>query len=171
MSDLITAFLITFAFIPVAILVNRLQLILWPSKKVQPGQGTIARSAFLAMLLLLSGGAFVLGDSVASKGMWLLFLVIILGSALMVYVSIMCVSESGRRFYFMALIEKAGGLSQDELQAAYGKEHMLTIRLQRLVSWGVLNFDSSSYRLLSPLAYAYSRLFQVWGRLIGFHWF
>jgi hypothetical protein len=171
MPDLLQLFLLVLAFLPLAIIINRIQLYLWQERRNLPGQGTITRSALSAMMILLVTGGGVLGTSTGEKAIWLLFLVGVLGSALMVYISVMCVSESGRRFYFMILIEKQGKIPMQDLQDAYGREHMLSMRLQRLTAWGVLKEEGGSYRLEKPSAYLYSRFFQLWGNLIGFHWF
>ena len=89
----------------------------------------------------------------------------------LVYISILCVSESGRRFYLMHLIEQSGGMSLAALRKAYGQEHMLGVRLDRLTTWKLIRETDSRYRLVRIAPYLYSRFFHLWGRLLGIRWF
>ncbi|MEX0332235.1 MAG: hypothetical protein AB3N64_12510 [Puniceicoccaceae bacterium] len=171
MGDTIQLLLILLLYFPLTVGLNRLQLKLFPERKSLPGQGTIARSAFFALLLLLVVAGFLLGDSASEKALWLVYSVITLVCLLLLYISVMCVSESGRRFYFMLLVEQAGSISRKELQAAYGKQHMLSVRLERLSTWGVVAKSGSSYFLRRRSAYWYSQFFHLWGSLLGFKWF
>ncbi|MEX0325473.1 MAG: hypothetical protein AB3N33_05235 [Puniceicoccaceae bacterium] len=172
MTDIVQLLIILLLYFPVTVLINRLQLTLFPVRKSLPAQGTIARSAIFALVLLLVFGGLVLGQSMAAKVLWLFYTFIILGCLLLLYISVMCVSESGRRFYFMLLVEQADdGITREELQAAYGKQHMLSVRLERLCTWGVFVKSGSSYVLRRQTAYWYSRFFHLWGSLLGFKWF
>ena len=170
MSDILKLALLLLLFFPLTVLLSRLQLSVFPAWKSLPAQGTVTRSAFGACVLLLIPAWCLLGDSLGGRTIWLLYTGIILFCFLLLYVSVMCVSESGRRFYFMVLIEKAGGATRQEFQAAYGKTHMLAVRLERLLSWGVLHKSGQVYRLQRRSAYWYSRFFELWGKLLGFNW-
>lgn len=171
MNDFVLLLLVLLLYFPLTILINRIQLSLFPRRKSLPAQGTIARSAVLALVLLLPLNCLLLGNSLSEKFLWLAYSAIILGCLMLLYISVMCVSESGRRFYFMVLIEKAGSTSMETLQAAYGREHMLAVRLDRLTTWGVFRKSGDAYFLQRRPAYWYSRFFQIWGRVLGFDWF
>jgi hypothetical protein len=171
MRDVLYFLLLVVLDLPLTILVNRLQLRLLPARQELPGQGTIVRSSLFVFFILSLAGASVLGATGAEKGLWLVYLSVVLLCEMLVFVSVMCVSESGRRFYFMSLIEKAGILNREDLQEAYGKKHMLSIRIERLSKWGVLQEIPSGYVLKRRVAYYYSLFFQLWGRLLGFDWF
>lgn len=170
MSDLLEFLALALLYFPLTVLLNRLQLVFFPKRKSLPAQGTIARSAILALVLLLLASGLLLGVTLQEKLLWTAYSATVLGCFLLLYISVMCVSESGRRFYFMVLVEKSDGSTRSALQAAYGREHMLAVRLQRLVTWGVLQENGRNYILRRRSAYWYSRFFQLWGRLLGFDW-
>jgi len=170
MADIAQLIFLLVLYLPVTVLVNRLQLLVLPQKRDLPAQGTILRSALITLVLFMALGAWTTGDAIGEKLLWLSYLGLTLGCGLLVYVSIMCVSESGRRFYLMDLVQQTPGISLEELKNRYGRDHMLSIRLQRLCTWKVLNSNGSVYRLSKISAYLYSRAFQLWGQLLGFTW-
>jgi small-conductance mechanosensitive channel len=171
MSDTLQLLFLLFLYIPATLLVNRLILFARPSRRHLPAQGTIAASACAALVLVALAGGVLLGSSLSEKIVWMGYLLILLGCGALIYVSVMCVSESGRRFYLMSLIEKSSGMTSNELQNIYGKDHMLTVRLERLCAWGVLVKSGDGYQLKKVSAFYYSRIFYLWGILLGFSWF
>ena len=171
MQDIATFLVLLLLYLPVTVLINRLRLSVSPRRREAPAQGTVTSSALLALCLFLVAGGFLIGDDPGSRIFWLAYLTLVLGSVMLIYVSVMCVSESGRRFYLMHLIEKAGGIRMETLRAAYGREHMLELRLHRLCLWNVLRKVDSRYILVRKSAYLYSLFFYVLGRILGFRWF
>lgn len=171
MQEFLTVFLLLGIYFPVTLLINRLYLLVFPARRDAPGQGSITASAILSLFMALLFGLSCLGDSLPDKVIWFFYLAVVVGSMAMVYVSVLCVSESGRRFYLMHLIADSGGIQREDLRRAYTSTHMMDIRLQRLTTWKVLEKNGSRYRLRRKTAWLYSSFFHWWGRLLGFTWF
>jgi hypothetical protein len=158
-------------YIPVTLSLNRLQLRVRPAARNRPGQGPVLLSGLASLAACLAAGAVLLGDSSAEKLLWTGYLGLLLACALLVFLSVMCVSESGRRFYLMHLVDRHPGMRPGALKAAYGRDHMLDVRLERLCSWKVLQRHGDRYFLAKHSAYLAARFFELWGRLLGFRWF
>ena len=171
MRLLVTITLLCFLHVPLSLLLNRLQLRVVPARKTAPAQGTILRSSLASTGILALCGYFLFPGSAADRLFPLLYLLVLLACCALVFVSVMCVSESGRRFYLMNLIDRGAAVDREGLRACYTREHMLSIRLQRLCAWGVLKYKDKRYYLVRPSAYLYSAFFHLWGRLLGFKWF
>jgi len=170
MRELIAVLILTGLYFPLTVGVNRLQVTVFPYKKILPAQGTFLVSGVLGLLVCLLAGLIVIGGSLSEKLLWSVYLAAILGCALLVFMSIMCVSESGRRFFLMDLIDKRSGLTLEALKASYGRQHMLAVRLERLCIWNVVHKRGDRYFLVRRTAYLASVFFLLWGRLLGFHW-
>lgn len=152
-----------------SLLLSRMLLAVFPWRRDHPAQGTFTLAAVLAWAVGLVLVCGLLEGPVAERLWWLAYLGALLGAAAVVMISVLCVSESGRRFYLLHLIE-SGVASLPELRARYGHDHMLEARLERLLRWRVLRESAGRYYLVKWTAYAYSRFFHLWGRLLGFQW-
>ena len=151
------------------LLFSRLLLWIFPWRRDHPAQGTFTLAALLALGLALASAYGLSEGPLADRLGWLAYLAVLLGSAALVMISVLCVSESGRRFYLLHLIDSGVG-SLTELRARYGHEHMMEARLERLLKWRVLRESVGRLQMVKWTAYAYSRFFHLWGRLLGFHW-
>lgn len=171
MPDFLTALLLAAAHVPLSLLLNRLTLKLRPQKRDLPAQGTFFKSALLALLLLGSLCPFLLGEGPRERFLWSLYVVVLLGCQCLVFISVMCVSESGRRFFLLVRIAANPGVGLEALKASYRGDDMLTIRRERLVHWGVMEARAGRLVLKKRSAYLYSLFFYLWGRLLGFRWF
>ena len=151
------------------IVLSRLLLILFPWRRSHPAQGTFTLAALAALAGVLSVMVLFSGSPLFDESWLLLYLTGLLGAAALVMISVLCVSESGRRFYLLHLIE--GGIrSLPQLRERYNHDHMLETRLERLLKWRVLEDRGGRYWLVRWSAYWYSQFFRLWGRLLGFHW-
>jgi hypothetical protein len=171
MQELFILLLLTALYFPVTLLVNRALLAVFPQLRQGPAQGIIAMASLLSFLAFVAAGAWILGKGPAGIVVWAVYLAIVIGCMALVYVSTLCVSESGRRFYLMHLIEQSGGMPLEALRKAYTRDHMLSIRIDRLMAWKILEKSDSHYRLVRISPYLYSRCFHIWGRLLGIKWF
>lgn len=168
---LIFATLACLGFVPLCLLLNRLWLRLQPHLRGQPAQGTIARSGLLALELVMGCASLLWPPLNVAASVDLLYLGLILLCQFMVYLPVLCVSESGRRFFLMAMIASQPGLPVADLASRYGRDQMLAVRLERLVHWGALTRRGDRYYLRKPGAWLLSQFFFAWGRLLGFRWF
>jgi hypothetical protein len=88
------------------------------------------------------------------------------------YFTFLCVSESGRRYYLLRILnESTEGLSKTQLHQLYGKQYMIDIRLTRLLAWGVVEQIGERLVLRKKSFYVYSMFFYAWARLLGYRWF
>lgn len=152
-----------------ALLLSRVLLRVSRWRRDHPAQGTFTRAAVLAMVILLAASFGLFEGPLAERLLWLAYLAGLLGPMAVVMISVLCVSESGRRFYLLHLID-SGVESLAELRERYGHEHMVEARLERLLKWRVLRQEAGRVWMEKGTAYAYSMFFHLWGRLLGFHW-
>jgi hypothetical protein len=162
-----TVLVLTLLFLPALLLAHRLFYRFFPQKKQLPAQGP-AIQCILFILILSQLTQLTIDDFSLEKA---LFLLLFQGSIGAVYYAFFCVSESGRRFYLMDLIDSGKALDRGSLAKQFGKEHLLSVRVERLKQWHVIVEKESRYRLCKKSAYYYSLFFYLWGRFLGFKWF
>lgn len=148
---------------------TRLLLMIFPWRRQHPAQGTFGIAAVCSLIMLLCLISFVVGGTLFEKVLWVVYAGANLGAMAAILISILCVSESGRRFYLLHMIE-SGVASLAELRSRYGHQHMVALRLERLLKWGVVEERDGRYRVVRWSAYVYAKFFHLWGRLLGFHW-
>lgn len=149
---------------------TRLQLAMIPAWREQPGQGVFTRSAAAGFVVLMLLGLWLTGPE-PSHAERAAHLGLLLGCEALVLVSLFCVSESGRRFYLMSLIDRERELRLSSLKDRYGRREMLDRRLDRLTAWNVLARKNQRWFLRRRSAWWYSLFFFGWGRLLGYKWF
>ncbi|NBD39206.1 MAG: hypothetical protein GVY10_11620 [Verrucomicrobia bacterium] len=149
---------------------TRLQLGLRPALREKPGQGVFTRSAAAGFGVLFLIGLWLTGPD-PSLPERAAHLGLLLGCEALVLVSLFCVSESGRRFYLMSLIDRERELRLSSLKDHYGRREMLNRRLDRLTTWHVLARKDQRWFLRRQSAWWYSLFFYGWGRLLGYKWF
>lgn len=169
MMDLIVLFLIFGLYPILTIGITRLLLMIFPWRRQHPAQGTFAIAAVCSLIMLLCPIPFMVAGTLFEKVLWGVYTGTILGAMAAILISILCVSESGRRFYLLHMIE-SGVASLAELRSRYGHQHMVGLRLERLLKWGVVEERDGRYRMVRWSAYVYAKFFHLWGRLLGFHW-
>jgi len=71
-----------------------------------------------------------------SVGAWVPYLVICLAAAGYCNWSLICLSESGRRYRIVFLVDSGEALHIKDLVKLYGREAIIQERLKRLERWG-----------------------------------
>jgi hypothetical protein len=151
-----------------ALLASRVLVVIFPRRRDQPGQGTFTLAALMASL------AFVITSIVFFHPIWewLPFHALLAACLSALFISTLCVSESGRRFFLMTLIESKAAVTRSDLARRYGRDQMLELRLERLVQWDVLHKDAQTqrYQLRKLSAWLYSMIFALWARMLKINW-
>jgi hypothetical protein len=170
MTDFLSVLAVLLLYPAFVAAVTRLQLLLLPAMREKPGQGVFTRSAAAGFVVLMLLGLWLTGPepSLAERAA---HLGLLLGCEALVLVSLFCVSESGRRFYLMSLIDREKELRLSSLKDRYGRREMLDRRLDRLTAWNVLAKKDHRWFLRRRSAWWYSLFFFRWGRLLGYKWF
>lgn len=169
-SDLITAACLA-AYLPAVFLLH----IAWyrwnPGLKSLPAQGPAAKVVAVASVIVLG----CVGALIPRDNEWLshlVFAALALVSLATFYFTFLCVSESGRRYYLLSVLQKSGtGLSRQDLLRIYGKEYMIEIRLARLVAWRVVERMNDRLILRKKTFYISSMCFYLWARMLDYRWF
>jgi hypothetical protein len=147
----------------------RLLLRISPWRREHPAQGTVTLAAVAALILDLMLVPVLFPGTLVERTLWIIYMGMLLSAMALVWISLTCVSESGRRFYLLHLID-TGMRSIRQLRACYGQKEMLTIRIERLLKWQVIVERDGRYYLRRYTAYLYARFFHLWGELLGFRW-
>ncbi len=170
MPDLFAVLVLVLFYPVLAALGTRAQLHLFPRLRNHPGQGIFTRSAAAGFGLLFLLGLLWTGPEPALSAR-ATHLAVILGCEALVLISLFCVSESGRRFYLISLIDREENPRLSSLKVHYGRRQMLERRLERLRAWNVLRETGGQWVLQRRGAWLYSFFFYAWGRLLGYKWF
>lgn len=169
-SDIVT-FLALAAYLPVVLGMHAIWYRVQPNLRDSPAQGPAikvvgAGAVLISLTLVLAlprDGEFL---------SHLLFAAIGLVSLATFYFTFLCVSESGRRYFLLTLLNRTQTpLSRDGLADLYGKDYMIDIRLGRLLTWGVVSEAEGKIVLQKQSFYLYSSFFYVWARILGYQWF
>jgi hypothetical protein len=169
-SDLITLVCLTL-YLPLVLFVHAAWYRVAPELKQGHAQGpAIKVTGFVAVAMLV-----VLAVLLPRDGEWLshlAFAVLALASLVTFYFTFFCISESGRRYYMVALLAgNPPGLTREALAQHYGKDYMVDVRLARLLSWGVIQESQGKLILRKWSFYGYSAFCYYWARLLRFNWF
>ena len=78
-------------------------------------------------------------------------------------------SETARRLHILYELKRRGKLSRSQIEESYGVEHMLKVRLERLVNTHQLAIIRDHFVLQKKTLCRISKLLMQWGNLIGFH--
>lgn len=134
-----------------------------------PAQGTALKVVFTV------SAAFVLvvAETCASKliplpwGVWAS--IILLGGGYFYWI-FLCITESARRYKIATLIDEHPSITEDEIVARYDSAHIIDRRLDRLTTWGTLQYDGLRFRSRLSLLLLASRLIRAWAIILGFDW-
>jgi len=169
-SDLITLLCLAL-YMPLVLILHATWYRVNPKLKEGPAQGPAVQCVGISAIAILVVLALVLqrDDEWLSH---LAFAAIALASLATFYFTFLCVSESGRRYYLLRLVNQSRtGLTNDELATLYGKDYMIDVRLSRLLTWVVVEEKDGTLVLRKWSFYVYSSVFYFWARLLGYRWF
>jgi hypothetical protein len=169
-SDLITIGGLA-VYLPFVFLLHSASYRVNPSLRESPAQGPAFKVVAAGALIFLALLAVIL----PFDGEWVSHLIFaVLGLACLgtFYFTFICVSESGRRYFLLTLLERSNRpLTREELAALYGKDYMIDVRLERLVTWGVVEENKGRLLLRKKSFFLYSSFFHAWARVLGYQWF
>jgi len=158
-------------FLPLVIVLHRLG-----QKKAErlsghivPTQGIALKAVLLGILIILS----VIGVTCWRSGLsfaWGVWAGIVLGGLAYCYWSLICLTESGRRYMIVELVAANPGITAVEIVNQYNRKQIISVRLDRLEHWGTLKRDGNRYTPRTTLMLTASGLVQSWASLLGFEW-
>lgn len=79
-------------------------------------------------------------------------------------------SETARRIRVLADFRRKGAMRAEDLALDYSSDHMLAVRLQRLVDLGQLRREGERYRIRGGALLFCARLVAAYGRLLDSSW-
>lgn len=168
--DLITLICLL-VYLPATLLIHRTWYRLKPTLKQAHAQGP----AIKVVAAVATGSLVFLAVALPRDTEYLshmAFALLALTSLGAFYFSFLCVSESGRRYYMLALLAaNQVGLSRDELATRYSKDYMIDVRLARLLAWHVIEEREGKLILSKWSFYASSAFCYYWAKLLCFNWF
>ncbi len=84
------------------------------------------------------------------------------------YFHVFNMTETARRIRILSEIDRAGGLSRDQIIAKYGTSDILQVRLDRLVQLNELELKEGRYVLKGKVLHLASSVVMVWRTVLGF---
>lgn len=141
--------------------------------RIAPSEGAPQGRALLVVLgtaicylaaasyLILSGGG---------NWSWVPYLGICLLSLAYCYWSLICLSESGRRYRIAYLVHTREAKTVSEILRLYDRDVVVQQRLSRLVQWGEIYCVNGRYVSNNGRMYIASAIVHAWARLLGFSW-
>jgi hypothetical protein len=136
---------------------------------VVPTQGIALKAVLLAIFVMLSVIGFICwGTGLALA--WGLWAGIVLGGLAYCYWSLICLTESGRRYMIVELVAANPGITAMQIVNQYNRKQIIAVRLDRLEHWGTLRRDGNRYKPRATFMLTASGLVQRWASLLGFEW-
>ena len=86
------------------------------------------------------------------------------------YWSLICLSESGRRYRIAHLVHSGKARTVKEILGVYDRDAIVRERLARLVQWNELYMQDGRYYSRNGRMYRASSIVYAWARLLGFDW-
>lgn len=124
--------------------------------------GNLLVFAILACLVVIRYG---------SDLAWIPYIVICLACFGYCYWSLICLSESGRRYRIVFLVDSGQAQTRADLAKLYGREAIVTERVKRLEQWKEVTRRNGSIVCTRGRLYKASLVLYTWARFLGFRWF
>jgi hypothetical protein len=139
-----------------------------PSAAAPQGRALLtALFHFVLFLGVASIGAWRTGAPLA----WLPYLAVCLLCVAYCYWSLICLSESGRRYRIAHMVLTGEAEHADDILRIYNSHVIIRARLDRLVQWGEVEINQNRYVCRRGRVYWASVAVRSWARLLGFRWF
>ena len=133
-------------------------------------QGRALLTALLHVVLFLGVASIAVWRAGASLA-WLPYLAICLLCLAYCYWSLICLSESGRRYRIAQMVSSGEAENADQVLKIYNSRVIIRERLDRLVQWGEVDIDQNRYVCRRGRLFWASVAVHSWARLLGFRWF
>lgn len=160
--------LLLLAFLISTVLTHSLWNRLVPTDDAPQGRALLVVAGnFLIFVALASWAAIRDGESLA----WIPYLAICVGSVGYCYWSLICLSESGRRYRIVFMVDSRQAATIGDLEKLYGREAIVGERLIRLEDWAEIRRQDNRFFCTRGLLYKASLIVYGWARLLGFRWF
>ena len=141
--------------------------------RLAPQQGAPQGRALL--VVLCTATVFLAGATswIVTRGAnlsWIPYLGICLLCLAYCYWSLICLSESGRRYKIAQLVHIGEARTVDEILGIYDRDAVVRERLSRLMQWNEIYLQDGRYVSRNGRMYQASAVVHAWARLLGFSW-
>jgi len=146
------------------------RLLLARSRQPRPPQGP-ALLVVMANVLVFLIAAVWTDFGPGSQPARLVYLGICMACIGQCYWSLICISESGRRFRIARLVHTGQAVTPGDIRRLYNKDLIIEERLKRLIAWGEVREEGPRVICVRKKMYWASVAVHFWARVLGFDWF
>jgi len=160
--------ILLFAYLTSIIFTHALWNRLARSTVAPQGRALLVVGSNLGIFAAVSSRAVIrLGGSLA----WIWYIAICLLCVGYCYWSLICLSESGRRYHIVQLVNNGSARRFQDLARLYGCNTIVDERLKRLEQWSEIIRRNDRIFCTRGRLYKASIIVYAWARVLGFRWF